>query len=152
MRERLIRQDRVKSFRWQVSSRISISQDGRLMDMVSDFTLRRDIYLTSKKESARRIWSGVATFHCSTDFAGNISASLTAMGQDTFFFPASVRLMVGWLNPRAFDICSCVIMVAIISYKMQCVKRFIAIYNNLLQGIENITNYSVEIVIKGGVW
>jgi hypothetical protein len=65
-------------------------------------------YSVSKKENARRTCSGLATFHCSTVFAGNSSASLTAIGQDTFFFPASVRLIVAWLNPMVFDICSCV--------------------------------------------
>jgi hypothetical protein len=87
---------------------ISIIQDGRLMDMVSDFALRRGIY-TSGCESALFISSGLAFFHCWMVFAGKISASFAANGQDTGLLPFKKRLMVDLWYPKSFiflSVCS----------------------------------------------
>jgi hypothetical protein len=111
-----------------------------------------DYTALSRKENAARISAGEAFFHSFIDLPGNTSANLSAKGQETFRLPDNVRLIVGWLNPRCFAMSVCVIMVVIISYNLQCVKPFIAIYNDLLQLSEIIANYSLVFVIKGGVW
>lgn len=111
MRERLIRQDRLKSFRWQVSSRISINQDGRLIEIVSDFWLSLATY-TSRVLNARFISSGVAVFHCCMVFAGKISASFAAKGQDTGLFPFRNKLMVDLWYPNSFIFLSVFLFIA----------------------------------------
>jgi len=105
----------------------------------------------SNKANARLICSGVAPFHCSTVLPGNNSANLTAIGQDTFLLPESVRFIVGWLNPRCFDICSCVIMALIISNNFLYVKLFIAKYNKKLEMPVIIRKYTLVFLIKGVV-
>ena len=82
---------------------------------------------------------------------GKISASLAAMGQETFNLPDNIRLMVGWLRSRRVAICSCVIMALIISNKFLYVNTFIGKYNNILEAFEIITNYTLALLIKGGV-
>ena len=51
MSDLLIRQDRVKSCWWQVSSRISIIQDGSEMDTVSVLAVRRGTYTSLRWEN-----------------------------------------------------------------------------------------------------
>jgi hypothetical protein len=65
--------------------------------------------------------------------------------------PVKTKFIDGCEKPRTLDIFSCVIMAAIFSYILQCVKHFITNYNYSLQHIDFITNYSIESVIKGGV-
>ena len=84
-----------------------------LFSMFNFLSMARFIgYLSSNKEKTRFNSSGFAVFHCWIVFAGKISASFSASGQDTGLLPFKKRLIVDLWYPNSFIYLSCFFLMA----------------------------------------
>lgn len=146
----LIRQDLVKSFWWQVSSRISIIQDGRLMLMVSDFALSLGTY-SSKSRKALFSSSGVASIQKVSSILV-IFLSFFESRYVMFRLPVKIIDRSASLIPICWAMCFClIIMVVNLHKQFTQVKHIFTICKLFFNHWKSLHFIYIDPVNRGGI-